>query len=543
MMLGTWQLDGLVAVGGVAEIWRGEKDGVAAAVKVMHSHLVRNEEARAQFEIEQQLAMALPRHPNVVHGIEVGKVDNRPYVALEIAEGEDARRLLGPTVVLPKSRALAIVRGACEGAAHVHKCGYVHGDINPGNLVVSVDDHVTLIDLGVARRVGTGGTVRGTHAYMAPEQIRGEKVDGRTDVYALGCMLYEMFTGRMPYEAPTVLALLSKHLIEAPVPPSQRRPDLGLPPQVDALILGAMAKDPSQRPATMDLFGEQVAELLAIAPPDPRAHRPSASASGASAPISAPLSAAMNAATQGTGSRVGPIAGPAATPVAPSVYARPHTPTPAPLPYAQATPAPTPAPPPRTRKAPVIALVALVLAGGGAAAVYVATRSHDTAPPAPPPTDPTPPVVDPWQASHTVPGTKVSIGQGVSLIIPPEFSQTGTQGNLIYALDVGNNLLITAGPIALPTNNLEELAAYHAKTNKLTREPKTVQITVGGVQRPLYYFDGVADKIPFRQVVLPLIGPGYRIAVIFQAPRAQLETDQALQMEMLNLFTQRIVLP
>lgn len=250
MMLGTWQLDGLVAVGGVAEIWRGEKDGVAAAVKVMHSHLVRNEEARAQFEVEQQLAMALPRHPNVVHGLEVGKADNRPYVALEIADGEDARRLLGPTVVLPRSRALAIVRGACEGAAHVHKCGYVHGDINPGNLVVSVDDHVTLIDLGVARRVGSGGTVRGTHAYMAPEQIRGEAWTPATDVFALGVVLWELVAGqRLFHRGPPWLSMAA--VMEEPVPPLADA-------QLDAIAQQALQKDPAKRTQTAGALMERL---------------------------------------------------------------------------------------------------------------------------------------------------------------------------------------------------------------------------------------------------------------------------------------------
>jgi len=250
MMLGTWQLEGLVAVGGVAEIWRGEKDGVAAAVKVMHSHLVRNEEARAQFELEQQLAMALPRHPNVVHGIEVGIADQRPYVALEIAEGEDARRLLGPTVILPRGRALAIARGACEGAAHVHKCGYVHGDINPGNLVVSVDDRVTLIDLGVARRIGTGGTVRGTHAYMAPEQIRGEAWTPATDVFALGVVLWELVAGqRLFHRGPPWLSMAA--VMEEAAPPLA---DAGL----DAIVQQALHKEPAKRTQTARALMERL---------------------------------------------------------------------------------------------------------------------------------------------------------------------------------------------------------------------------------------------------------------------------------------------
>ena len=251
MQLGTWQLDGLVAVGGVAEIWRGTKDGIDAAVKAMHTHLVRNEEARTQFAVEQQLSVGLPRHPNVVHGLEAGNADGRPYVALEFAVGEDVRRMLGPHVVLPRSRALAIVRGACEAVAHIHQFGYVHGDVNPGNLVVDpAGDHVTLIDLGVARRVGEGGTVRGTHAYMAPEQVRGEAWTQATDVFALGVVLWELVAGeRLFHRGPPWLSMAA--VMETTPPPLAD-------PQLDAIVQQALQKDPAKRTATARALAERL---------------------------------------------------------------------------------------------------------------------------------------------------------------------------------------------------------------------------------------------------------------------------------------------
>ena len=248
MRFGTWNLDGLVAVGGVAEIWRGTKDGVHGAVKAMHTHLLRNEDARAQFAIEQQLTTTLPPHPNLVRGLEAGEVDGRPYVAVEIAPGEDVRRMLGPTVVLPRGRALAIVRGACEAAAHLHDAGYVHGDINPGNLVVDVDDRVTLIDLGVARRIGEGGTVRGTHAYMAPEQVRGEAWTPATDVFALGVVLWELVAGeRLFHRGPPWLSMAA--VMEATPPPLAD-------PLLDAIAQHALAKEPAKRTATARALAE-----------------------------------------------------------------------------------------------------------------------------------------------------------------------------------------------------------------------------------------------------------------------------------------------
>jgi serine/threonine-protein kinase len=217
----------------------------------MHTHLLRNEEARGQFALEQRLSTTLPPHPNVVRGIEAGDVDGRPYLAVELAPGEDVRRMLGPHVVLPRARALAIVRAACEAAAHLHDCGYVHGDINPGNLVVSVDDRVTLIDLGVARRIGEGGTVRGTHAYMAPEQVRGEAWTPATDVFALGVVVWELLAGeRLFHRGPPWLSMAA--VIEAAPPPLAD-------PGLDAIVQQALAKEPARRTMTARALADRLA--------------------------------------------------------------------------------------------------------------------------------------------------------------------------------------------------------------------------------------------------------------------------------------------
>src|ERR1043166_2598374 len=206
---GDWQLDALIAVGGLGEIWQSTCNGRVVALKRLHSHLVRNAEVRRQFSVEQTLTTGLPRHPNLVHADEAGEVDGRPYIALDLAPGEDLRRQLHPppapgvvhervvrpTIVLPRSRVIAIATVACDAAAHLHRHGYVHGDINPGNLVVDDTDRVTLVDLGIACEVGAAGAVRGTHAYMAPEQVRGEPWSPATDVFALGAVLWELVTG------------------------------------------------------------------------------------------------------------------------------------------------------------------------------------------------------------------------------------------------------------------------------------------------------------------------------------------------------------
>lgn len=253
---GTWQLDALLAVGGLAEIWQCSRNAQIAALKRLHTHLLRNAEIRAQFAIEQHLATQIPRHPNLVHAEEVGEVDGRPYLALALAPGEDLRRLLHPppspgearaadpgtSIVLPRARVLAIAIAACDAAAHLHGHGFVHGDINPGNLVVATDDRVTLVDLGIAREIGGAGAVRGTHAYMAPEQVRGEPWTRATDVFALGVVLWELVAGaRLFHRGPPWLSMAA--VVEAPVPP------LG-DPALDAIARTALAKDPAHRIAT-----------------------------------------------------------------------------------------------------------------------------------------------------------------------------------------------------------------------------------------------------------------------------------------------------
>jgi len=246
---GSWQLECLVAVGGLGEIWRATRPGTAtSAIKRLHTHLVRNEEGRAQFSLEQKLALELPRHANVVHGIEAGEVEGRPYIALELAGGEDLRRILMPprsedaTVVLPRARGVAIVRGACAGVAHLHAHGWVHGDVNPSNLIVDArrdGDHVVLVDLGVARTIGDAGNVRGTAAYMAPEQVRGGAWTPATDVFALGVVLWELVAGaRLFHRGPPWLSQAA--VVEDAVPPLAD-------PALDAIAQAALAKDPAQR--------------------------------------------------------------------------------------------------------------------------------------------------------------------------------------------------------------------------------------------------------------------------------------------------------
>jgi serine/threonine-protein kinase len=249
---GAWQLDAVVAVGGLGEVWRARRGDTIAAVKRLHTHLTRNDEAMGMFAVEQQLTTTLPRHRNVVHGLDAGDVEGRPYVALELIEGEDLRRIVSPpatkqnptpaSAVIPHARVIQLVAAACDGVAHLHEAGFVHGDVCPGNLMVATDttgDRVVVIDLGVARAIGEAGAVRGTHAYMAPEQVRGEAWTRATDVFALGVVLWELVAGaRLFHRGPPWLTLAA--VVEEEVPALR---DAAL----DAIARRALAKNASLR--------------------------------------------------------------------------------------------------------------------------------------------------------------------------------------------------------------------------------------------------------------------------------------------------------
>ena len=256
---GQWQLDSLIAVGGLGEVWRAHRGHEVAALKRLHTHLARNDEAVRQFSVEQDLTTSLPQHPNVVHGFDRGDVEGRPYIALELIPGDDLRRLVAPPptkqdaapakVMIPRPLALQIAIAACDAAAHLHDQGWIHGDICPGNLVIAPNRPV-LIDLGVARAIGEAGAVRGTHAYMAPEQVKGEAWTRATDVFALGITLWELTSGaRLFHRGPTWLSMAA--VVEDAVPPLR---DASL----DAIAQAALVKDPAKRIST----ARELADLL-----------------------------------------------------------------------------------------------------------------------------------------------------------------------------------------------------------------------------------------------------------------------------------------
>jgi serine/threonine-protein kinase len=243
----------LIGQGGMGVVYRARDLRLKriVALKVMAPELAADERFRERFAREAELAMSL-EHPNVVPIHDAGELDGRLYLVMRLVEGTDLRALLREQGALEPRRALAIVAQVANALDAAHAKGLVHRDVKPSNVLLDHDEHVYLADFGLTRSFGstssTDGPSVGTPAYLAPEQIEGQEIDGRADVYSLGCLLYECLTGAPPFAGSSRLAVAWAHLEEEPPAVTERRGDLA--PAIDGVVRKAMAKDPDDRYAT-----------------------------------------------------------------------------------------------------------------------------------------------------------------------------------------------------------------------------------------------------------------------------------------------------
>jgi serine/threonine protein kinase len=247
-----YRIETLIGRGGMGVVYRAYDLRLkrTVALKLVAPEFALDARFRARFARESELAMSL-EHPNVVPIYDAGDVDGRLYLALRHVRGTDLRALLRAEATLDPQRVLAIVRQVGNALDAAHANGLVHRDVKPSNVLLDEDDYVYLADLGLTRRLEEQGLRAGedrslgTPAYLAPEQIDGGPVDGRADVYSLGCLLYECLTGRPPFEATSRLAVAWAHLEDDPPSASEHNPDL--PGAIDAVIRKALAKAPEER--------------------------------------------------------------------------------------------------------------------------------------------------------------------------------------------------------------------------------------------------------------------------------------------------------
>jgi hypothetical protein len=262
-----YRIDELIGRGGMGVVYRAHDLRLkrSVALKLMAPELALDQRFRERFSRETEVAMSL-EHPNVVPIHDGGEVDGRLYLAMRYVEGTDLRALLQEEGPLDKARSLAICSQVANALDAAHAKGLVHRDVKPSNVLLDAHEHVYLADFGLTRRVDEQGSGDnrsvGTPAYLAPEQIEGGSVDGRADVYALGCLLYECLTGEAPFARDSRLAVAWAHLEEEPPRATARRPEL--PESIDAVIRTAMAKEPEARYPTCGALiaaAEQALEL------------------------------------------------------------------------------------------------------------------------------------------------------------------------------------------------------------------------------------------------------------------------------------------
>jgi serine/threonine-protein kinase len=249
-------LDAMIGAGGMALVYRGRdlRTRRPVALKTLRIEYRRDPETRARFRREVR-TLAFLSHRNVVKIFDLYEDDEAPWAIMEYVEGKPLKDLVRERGRLSLEETASILEQTADALHYLHDHGLVHLDVKPQNLIIQPDGLVKLIDFGLAQQAQTpqeliGGTTFGTVSYLAPEQASGEKVDIQTDVYALGCVVYEMLTGRAPFDSDDGEVrhdVIRAHLEDEPVPPSQIEPRGTLPPSVDAIVLGALAKRPHDR--------------------------------------------------------------------------------------------------------------------------------------------------------------------------------------------------------------------------------------------------------------------------------------------------------
>ena len=266
--LGAYSIIEPLGSGGMGEVWRAEHRTLIrpAAIKLIRSEIAHGldpievEAVRARFEREVQ-ATALLTSPHTVAVYDYGSTeDGRLYYVMELLHGLDAETVVRRHGPLPAERVIYLLRQACESLSEAHATGLVHRDIKPANLQLCTIggklDFVKVLDFGLVRDVGSNvwftadGRVSGTPAYLPPETAAHNVTDERSDIYALGCVAYYLLTGQLVFEAETAPAMMAAHLRDPVVPPSART-ELPIPPELDALVVACLAKDPDARPQSM----------------------------------------------------------------------------------------------------------------------------------------------------------------------------------------------------------------------------------------------------------------------------------------------------
>jgi eukaryotic-like serine/threonine-protein kinase len=252
---GRYDLQGKLGAGGMATVWLAEDTSLhrKVAIKVLAERYAEDEQFVERFRREAQSAAGL-NHPNIVAIYDRGVAEGTYYIAMEYLEGPTLKDVIDERGGLEPNRAIAFATQILAALRFAHNHGVIHRDIKPQNVVVSADGRLKVTDFGIARagasQMTEVGSIVGTAQYLSPEQARGEVVGPPSDLYSVGVVLYEMLTGRVPFDGDSAVAIAMKHLSEEPVPPSVYAP--GTPRALEQVVLRALSKDAGDRYQTAE---------------------------------------------------------------------------------------------------------------------------------------------------------------------------------------------------------------------------------------------------------------------------------------------------
>ena len=265
--LGKYELIGEIGRGGMAVVYKALDPLLQrhVAIKVLSPRLSSEEQVMRRFELEARTAANL-KHINIVTIYDVGSADGFQFLVMELLEGRTLREEIRTIGALSLARVVAIAGQLAGALDYAHQRNLIHRDVKPSNIILSAEDHATLTDFGLVRathgsRLTEVGSAVGTLDYMPPEQLSGEEVDYRADVYSLGIVVYESLAGQVPFSADTPYALMRQVMYEPPPPLSRMVQDLS--PAVDRVVMQAMAKSPAERFRTAGEFATALYQSLA----------------------------------------------------------------------------------------------------------------------------------------------------------------------------------------------------------------------------------------------------------------------------------------
>lgn len=255
-----YELQELIGGGGMADVYKAQDKLLdrAVAVKILHQQYANDAEFVEKFRREATAAAKLA-HPNIVNIYDVGEDGGSQYIVMEYVSGPTLKEVIQQKGCLEPIEAVRIAKEIASALESAHRNNLVHCDIKPHNILVMPDGHIKVTDFGIARAVSAStmtysGSVMGSVHYFSPEQAKGTVITTKSDVYSLGVVLYEMLTGRLPFNGETSVSIALKHLQEEPVPIRQLNPSI--PPVLEAIVQKAMSKDPADRPSSTELYAD-----------------------------------------------------------------------------------------------------------------------------------------------------------------------------------------------------------------------------------------------------------------------------------------------